>query len=124
MDPIDSHAFRRESSMSIPHAKSGEVISVRPLGKQFTEAESCTLVRANHLEIFRLNLSEGKGTRSHEAAGTITIQCIEGRVELDAHDKTQILEAGDLVFLEDEEPHAVRALKDTSLLITILLHRQ
>jgi hypothetical protein len=28
-----------------------------------------------------------------------------------------------LVYLDDGQPHAVRALEDTSLLITMLLHR-
>ena len=109
--------------MAIPHAISGELIDVAPFGERFTHSVSTTLVRADHLEVFRLVLPAGKFTQEHEAAGTITIQCIEGVVELDAHGRTQTLHAGSLVYLADHQPHAVRALEDASVLITMLLHR-
>jgi quercetin dioxygenase-like cupin family protein len=109
--------------MSIPHAKSGELIDIRPLGKRLSQTDSSTLVRAEHLEVFRLNLSAGKSIQEHKATGTITIQCLEGTIEIDAHGRTQELRAGSMVYLADSEPHAVRALEDASLLITVLLHR-
>jgi len=109
--------------MAIPHAASGDLIDVRPLGAQLPGASSKTLVRADHLEVMRLVLPRGKVLAEHKAAGTITIQCIEGLAELDAHAVTKTLRAGDLVYLSDAVPHAVRALEDTSLLITLLLHR-
>lgn len=109
--------------MALPHAASGELINVAPLGEAVKDSVSTTLVRADHLEVFRLVLPAGKLTQEHEAAGTITIQCIEGIVELDAHGRTQTLRAGSLVYLADREPHAVKALEDASLLITMLLHR-
>ncbi|CAG0992502.1 hypothetical protein MTYP_02359 [Methylophilaceae bacterium] len=109
--------------MSIPHAASGELIDIQPLGENLRQTISTTLVRADHLEVFRMTLAAGKTTPEHRAAGAITIQCLEGVVELEAHGKTQILRAGYMVYLSDAEPHAVRALEDTSLLITILLRR-
>ena len=56
----------------------------------------------------------------HKASGAITIQCLEGRVELEAHERTQELRAGSMVYLSDAEPHAVKALEDASLLVTVL----
>lgn len=109
--------------MAIPHAASGELINIAPLGEFVKDTVSTTLVRADHLEVFRLLLPAGKFMQEHKAAGTITIQCIEGVVELDAHGCTQTLRAGSLVYLADRQPHAVRALEDASLLITMLLHR-
>lgn len=109
--------------MSIPHAESGELIDVRPLGKNLRQTSSSTLVRADHLEVFRLVLAAGKAAPKHKAAGAITIQCLEGTVELDAHGRTQLLRAGSMVYLSDAEPHAVKALDDASLLVTILLRR-
>jgi len=109
--------------MSIPHATSGELIDVRPLGANLRQTISSTLVRADHLEVFRLVLAAGKAAPDHRAAGTITIQCLEGAVELKAHKQTQILHAGSMVYLSDAEPHAIKALEDSSLLVTILLRR-
>lgn len=109
--------------MAIPHAASGELIDVRPLGENLRRTTSTTLVRAEHLEVFRMVLAAGKAAPDHKASGAITIQCLEGLVELEAHGRTQILRAGSMVYLSDGEPHAVRAVEDSSLLVTILLRR-
>jgi Uncharacterized conserved protein, contains double-stranded beta-helix domain len=109
--------------MAIPHAASGELIDVRPLGENLRRTTSTTLVRAEHLEVFRMVLAAGKAAPDHKASGAITIQCLEGAVELEAHGRTQILRAGSMVYLSDGEPHAVRAVEDSSLLVTILLRR-
>ena len=45
-------------------------------------------------------------------------------VEFEAHGRTQTMQAGSLVYLADAEPHAVKALADASLLITVLLRRE
>lgn len=109
--------------MAILHAASGELIDIRPLGDNLRQSNSTTLVRADHLEIFRFVLAAGKTAPEHRASGAITIQCLEGAVELDAHGQTQILRAGTMVYLADAEPHGVKALEDSSLLVTMLLRR-
>jgi quercetin dioxygenase-like cupin family protein len=109
--------------MAIPHAASGELIDVRPLGANLRQTSSSTLVRADHLEVFRLVLPAGRAASDHKASGAITIQCLEGTVEFEAHGRTQILRAGNMVYLSDAEPHAVKALENSSLLVTILLRR-
>lgn len=109
--------------MSIPHAASGELIDLSPLHEHAKDTVSTTLVRDDHIEVFRLVLPAGKFLQKHKAAGSITIQCLEGVVELDAHGRKQTLSPGTLVYLNDAQPHAVRALEDASLLITMLLHR-
>jgi quercetin dioxygenase-like cupin family protein len=109
--------------MAMTHAASGELIDVRPLGAALRQTRSQTLVRAEHLEIFRFVLPTGQSAPSHRTPGTLTLQCLEGLVELAAHGRVQILAAGDMVYLAEAEPHAVKALEDASLLVTILLRR-
>lgn len=112
--------------MAIPHAASGELIDIGPMnsmGGAFDEKASTTLVRAKNLEVFRLVLPAGKVLQEHKAAGAITIQCLEGVIELRAHGRNQRMQSGQLVYLADAEPHAVTALENSSLLITIQLHR-
>jgi quercetin dioxygenase-like cupin family protein len=109
--------------MSIRHAASGELVDVRPLWPDLSRTSSSTLVRAAHLKVFRLVLPAGKAAPDHEVDGSLTIQCLEGAAELKAHGRTQVLRAGYMVCLSDSEPHAVKALEDTSLLVTILFRR-
>jgi quercetin dioxygenase-like cupin family protein len=110
--------------MAIPHAAPNEVIDVRPLGRPIAEEDSQLLIRTDHLEVFRYALPAGKSIQEHTAAGVMIVQCIEGTVALTAQGRTQTLTTGDMLYLADEAPHALEALADSSLLVTILLHRR
>jgi quercetin dioxygenase-like cupin family protein len=106
--------------MAITHAAPGEIIDVHgPAGT----ADSETLIRSDHLEIFRYALPAGKVVAPHSAAGLMVVQCLEGTAEFTALGKTQQLTPGTMLYLSDHEPHALKAVDDTLLLITILLHR-
>jgi quercetin dioxygenase-like cupin family protein len=107
--------------MSLSHASSGEVISIRPLEKKLGDAVSVALLKTSHLEVMRLVLLNGRSIPEHRVAGEMTIQCIEGAVELHAHGTKRILHAGDLVYLEGGQPYAFHAIEDCSILHTILL---
>ena len=109
--------------MAIQHAAPGEVIDVRGPTGTIRPKDSETLIRTDHLEVFRYALPAGKVVDTHTAAGLMVIQCLEGTVEFTALGKTQQLTPGAMLYLPDHEPHALKALSDTLLLITILLHR-
>jgi quercetin dioxygenase-like cupin family protein len=107
--------------MALPHAKSGQLIDVHPLGTRITEAFSHALFKTQQLELIRLVLPRGKGMPEHAVPGAVTIQCLEGAIELHAHQTSQTVRAGELVYLAGGEPHALHALEDASVLLTILL---
>ena len=109
--------------MAIPHASPNEVVDVRPLGREISEQDSQLLIRTEHLEVFRYALPAGKSIQEHTAAGLMIVQCIEGAVAFTALGRTQTLAAGDMLYLADAAPHSLAALADSSLLVTILLHR-
>lgn len=107
--------------MAIPHAKSGEVINIRPLGTDLAQARTTTLVKTEALEIIRLVIPAGKDIPDHRAPGEITVQCLEGRVTFTAEGKSLALEAGQLLYLGKSVPHALHGIEDASVLVTILL---
>jgi quercetin dioxygenase-like cupin family protein len=107
--------------MALPHATSGQLIDVRPFGAKMTETVSHALFKTDQLELMRLVLPRGKGMPDHKVPGAVTIQCLEGKVELSAHGKSQTLQPGELVYLAGGEPHALHAVEDASVLLTILL---
>ncbi|MBX3415130.1 MAG: cupin domain-containing protein [Pirellulales bacterium] len=107
--------------MAIPHAQPGEVIEVRPLGASLDRAMTTTLIKTARLEVVRLVMSKGKEIAAHRAPGEITVQCLEGKVAFTAQGKTQELTAGQLLYLNAGELHAVNCLEDASILLTILL---
>ena len=112
--------------MALPHASSGDLISLRPLGGKLEGAPSTALLKTDRLELMRLVLMAGKSFPEHWVEGEITVQCLEGRIEFEARQEgspiRHTMDPGDLVYLAGGVPHAVRALEDSSVLVTVLLH--
>lgn len=107
--------------MALHHAVSGELIDVAPLGAQLAEAKSAALYKSEHLEVMRVILPAGKSVPPHQIQGEVTIQCLEGRVEIDIPDSMLPMFAGSLVCLAGGVPHALTAMEDSSLLVTMQL---
>ena len=107
--------------MAIAHLKSGEIADVKPLGGNLAETVSHALFKARDLEVARLVLRAGEGMPPHSVAGEITLQCIEGRIAFMCDAGERELAAGQLVQLNGNELHALRAIEDASLLLTIAL---
>ena len=110
--------------MAILHAASGELIDIRPFGEMLPKATSATLVRSDHLEVFRSVLPAGKKLPLHQVASVITVQCMEGAVKFEAHGRSQIMRGGTMLFLAPGEPHSIEALEDSSILVSMLVRRE
>jgi quercetin dioxygenase-like cupin family protein len=107
--------------MSIPHAKPGDVIDVRPLGTALAQAQTTTLVKTVGLEVIRLVIPAGKQLPTHTVQEEITVQCLEGQVSFMADGATHDLEAGRMLYLAAGTPHSVLGVVDASLLLTIMI---
>jgi quercetin dioxygenase-like cupin family protein len=107
--------------MAIPHALSGEPILVQPLGARLTSEKTIALFKSEQLEVIRLVLLAGKSMPAHKVPGEITLQCIEGALDVTVNGVSQVLRAGQLLFLSGSVPHGVVALEDASALLTIVL---
>lgn len=116
--------------MAIAHAASGDLIDIRPLGATLRKSISTTLVRSDHLEVFRLVLPIGERVPDHKLPRTcqvpsaITLQCLEGAVEFEAHGRSQVMHAGCMAYLAGGESHALKAMEDSSVLVTMLVRRE
>jgi len=109
--------------MALVHPAPGEIIDVHGPAGPVNVGSSATLIRTDHLEVFRYALAAGKRIDIHTAAGLMVVQCIEGTVDFTALGATQRLTPGKMLYLPDREPHGLTAITDALLLITILLHR-
>lgn len=109
--------------MAIAHAAPGQLVDVLPLGSQLSEARTSALFKTDELEVMRVVLPAGKIVPAHKVRGEITIHCLEGEVDLMAGGETQRMKAGQLVWLEGSVDHALKAVRDASLLVTIVLRK-
>lgn len=109
--------------MAIKHASSGELIDLRPLGAPLADSQSTTLFRDEQLKIMRIVMPAGKELPDHAVEGPITMQCLEGVIEVTAHGTTKTMRAGALMYLASKVPHSLRATEDASVLVTIVVER-
>ena len=77
--------------MAQPHAQSGQIVSVRPLGAALAQASSTAILKAGQLEVMRIVLLTGKSLPEHMTRGEATVQCIEGEVEFLVQDASLLV---------------------------------
>lgn len=107
--------------MALHHAQTGELIDVRPYGNDIKNSSTKALYKSDCLEVIRMTLLKDRATPAHHVRGAISVQCIEGSIEFSAAGTTQKMVAGDLICLAGGEVHALKALEDSSVLVTIQL---
>ena len=107
--------------MALAHAQPLDVIDLRPLGPALRDGVTTSLLKTPTLQLMRLVLPAGQGLPEHSVAGAITVHCLEGEADVITPTRTCHLLAGHLVMLDGKEPHAVKAVSDASLLVTVLL---
>jgi quercetin dioxygenase-like cupin family protein len=109
--------------MAISHAASGQLLDVHSLTEQFSETRTFALFKTDQLEVMRLVVPAHKTVPSHQVKGEVTVQCLEGEVDFTADGKTQRMKAGQLVWLAGGVMHGLTAVRDSSLLVTLVLRK-
>ena len=107
--------------MAIPHARPGQIVDILPSDGTLPSAQSYALFKSDQLEVMRVVLPAGKAFPPHRVAGEITVQCLEGRIEISVDGATQVLRAGQLMHVAGGVQHGLVGLHDASALVTIVL---
>ena len=102
------------------HAYPGTPFNLRPEGKSLSEATTFPLVKEESFEAIRMVIRKDQEVSDHQVEGAITIYCLDGRIAFTARGETHDLKAGHWLFLLGNEPHSLRGIEDSSLLLTIL----
>jgi quercetin dioxygenase-like cupin family protein len=109
--------------MALPHAGSGELIAVQRGDDDLSRFSAIALAKTAEMELIRMTLPKGKAMPEHHVPGEISLLCLRGEVTLDAHGRSQVLREGQMVYLNGGQAHALRAERDSLLLLTILLDK-
>lgn len=100
---------------------SEEVISILATG-QWPDTVRCeVLLKADKLRVVRIVLPAGTSLKEHSAPGDLLVQCCQGKISFSVTQKSHLLEAGQLLYVPDRLSHAVEALEDAQILLTIAL---
>ncbi|AMK22945.1 MULTISPECIES: cupin domain-containing protein [Sphingomonadaceae] len=109
--------------MALHHAKRGEIVDLGPLGPGLGDARTAAIIKTDYFEAIRLIVHAGAEIPQHSVSGEMTLHCLEGRVELAIDSAPVTLKANEWVYLDGGAPHSVRAIENSSLLLTIFLGR-
>jgi len=104
--------------MAIDHALPGQCLHLGPLGPALRDAKTTALVKTDRFEAVRLVLLAGSNIPTHAVPGYISLQCIEGAVEVEAMGITT-LRQGDWMYLDRAQQHGLNSITDSTLLLTI-----
>lgn len=107
--------------MALPHANLLDVIGVRPLGDALAGVPSTSLLKTARLQLLHLVLPAHKDIPEHRVDDEACLHCLEGEIEVVMAGGTRRLRGGELVVLPAGQPYALRARRDSALLVTLLL---
>lgn len=82
-----------------------------------------TLAKHHDLRIVLIAMKKGTRLDEHRTGGAVSIQAIEGRVQLHVARKTIELPAGSLLALDRALSHDVEALEDSALVLSVCTAR-
>jgi quercetin dioxygenase-like cupin family protein len=119
----EAHPSMTDKPLTLEACPAPDRILHLPLGRAVGDAQSGTLMKSDQLELIRLVIPAGKEIPPHRAPGEITVQCIEGLIAFEHGGHAVELHPGDLMHLCPQEPHALKGITDSSVLVTRLRPR-
>ena len=78
-----------------------------------------TLVKLSHMRIVMMALRRGSVVPEHASEGEMALHVLSGRIRFEAGGETRELGPGKLVSMASELPHDIRALDDSTVLLTL-----
>jgi quercetin dioxygenase-like cupin family protein len=106
--------------MATHHARPNEIVDLKTWAQDMGSEKNKAVMRTKELEVARLVIPAGKEFREHQVSGPITVHCVEGSISFTALGVTQDLTAGQLLYLEPDEPHSLIGITDAVVLLTII----
>ena len=84
-----------------------------------TDRNAITVFKANGLRIVLIALRKGAEMIKHKADGLISIQVLEGKMQLKTDEQSVKLGTGQMLALHEGIPHSLLAEKKTIFLLTL-----
>ncbi len=108
--------------MATHHANPGEIVDLQTWAADLPKEHTKAIVKTDDMELIRIVLPAGKGIPNHKVPGSITVQCISGKIAIIAMGVTQKLNYNQLLHLMPGEPHSLKAVEDSVVLLTIIFN--
>ncbi len=92
---------------------------------QVDSYRQAVLIKTESMEVVQLLIPESTHIPTYRAQGEVIVHCLEGSVQLMALGENRDLSAGELLYLLVNEPFSIKAIRDASLVVTMIArHRE
>lgn len=88
-----------------------------------SDKNSVTIFKSETLRIVLIGLRENAELKPHKANGVISVQVLEGKIAFTAEQQNVHLEKGQMIALQENVTHSVKALKESFFLLTLSLNK-
>ena len=106
--------------MATYHAKPGEIVDLESWAEDLPFDQTKVIIKTEELELVRLVIPAGKEIPKHEVTGPIVIHCLDGELIITAMNTNIPLSSGHLLYLKPGDPHAVKAISDSIVLLSVI----
>lgn len=89
-----------------------------------SDRNSMTLFKSETMRIVLVGLHENAELKPHKANGVISVQVLEGKIEFIVEQQNTNLEKGQMVALQENIIHSVRAVTESFFLLTLAMNNK
>ncbi|MCC6601509.1 MAG: cupin domain-containing protein [Crocinitomicaceae bacterium] len=86
-----------------------------------SDRNSLTLFKSDTMRIILIGLHENAELRPHKANGVISVQVLQGKIKFTAEQQDAHLERGQMITLQENIVHSVKALAESFFLLTLAM---
>jgi len=89
-----------------------------------SDRNSVTLFKSETMRIMLIGLHENAELKPHKANGVISVQVIEGKIEFTAEEQITHLEQRQMIALQENIIHSVKALTESFFILTLVMNNK
>lgn len=87
--------------------------------EKFNGIKVVKLFESSSSKEIRISLQKGHEMKEHQAPGAIMVQVLSGKIEFRVGNNVQILNSLDMIALDANVPHALNALEDSIVRLSL-----
>jgi len=89
-----------------------------------SDRNSVTIFKSETMRIVIIGLHENAELKPHKANGLTSVQVLEGKIEFTAEQQSTQIEKGQMIALQENITHSVRALTESFFLLTLAMNNK
>ncbi|HMR18825.1 MAG TPA: cupin domain-containing protein [Sphingobacterium sp.] len=89
-----------------------------------SDRNSMTLFKSEIMRVVLIGLRENAEVKPHKANGVITVQVLEGKITFTTAQQTVQIEKGQMIALQENIVHSVKALTESCFLLTLAMSKK